>query len=323
MKTRIVYLLLLIVCISCGTNNKPVSDAQKEKIKGEVKEVVNTFIKGCEEVNFDMAMQQWLDSPDFIYMNNGYALNYKGLVDGMGPLFKTLLNQKITIVDEKYAFPDNSTVIYTLKTKWLMNFKDGHSTLEDPTVMSIIYKKIYNAWKAIYIAESSIGKNVPSESSKELNQVELMRQWIGSWKAEFGKDTIAIFDQKAYGNGQEVFIKATLKGKMIGEGKQLWGYAKLPGRDQRAAACPWSIFATAFVPRRLVRGARASTLLFVRDPWRELPKAGHSSSEVLARSGDHKSKVVPGEIRSALSSGDRLNPSPGFELIPKLAKPIP
>jgi len=226
MKTRLILLVLLIVCISCGTNNKPVSDAQKEKIKGEVKEVVNTFIKGCEEVNFVMAMQQWLDSPDFIYMNNGFALNYKGLVDGMGPLFKTLLNQKITIVDEKYAFPDNSTVIYTLKTKWLMNFKDGHSTLEDPTVMSIIYKKIYNAWKAIYIAESSIGKNVPSESSKELNQVELMRQWIGSWKAEFGKDTIAIFDQKAYGNGQEVFIKATLKGKMIGEGKQLWGYDK-------------------------------------------------------------------------------------------------
>jgi hypothetical protein len=38
MKTRLVFLVLLIVCISCGTNNKPVSDAQKEKTKGEVKE---------------------------------------------------------------------------------------------------------------------------------------------------------------------------------------------------------------------------------------------------------------------------------------------
>ena len=56
MKTRLIFLVMLIACFSCGTNNKPVSDAQKEKIKGEVKEVVNTFIKGCEEANSDMVL---------------------------------------------------------------------------------------------------------------------------------------------------------------------------------------------------------------------------------------------------------------------------
>lgn len=226
MKTRLIFLFLLIVCISCGTNNKPVSDAEKEKIKGEIKEVVNTFVKGCEEVNFDMAMQQWLDAPDFIYMNNGYALNYKGLVDGMGPLFKTLLSQKITIVDEKFAYPDNSTVIYTLKTKWLMNFKDGHSTLEDPTVMSIIYKKINNTWKAIYIAESGIGKNVPSEGSKGLNQIELMKYMLGSWKGEIAKDTFYLAQYKPFGDGVEGTIKIVSKGKKIMEGRALLGYDK-------------------------------------------------------------------------------------------------
>jgi len=60
MKTRLIFLVLFIVCFSCGTNNKPVSDAQKEKIKGEVKEVVNTFIKGCEELNFDMLLNHSL-----------------------------------------------------------------------------------------------------------------------------------------------------------------------------------------------------------------------------------------------------------------------
>src|SRR4030042_269963 len=38
MKTRLIFLVMLIVCISCGTNNKPVSDAQKEKIKLEDEE---------------------------------------------------------------------------------------------------------------------------------------------------------------------------------------------------------------------------------------------------------------------------------------------
>ena len=57
MKTRLIFLVLLIVCFSCGTNNKPVSDAQKEKIKGEVKEVVNTIFKGAEEANSDMVLE--------------------------------------------------------------------------------------------------------------------------------------------------------------------------------------------------------------------------------------------------------------------------
>lgn len=225
MKTKLIFLVLLMACFSCETS-KTLSDAEKEKIKGEVKEVINTFIKGCEEADFNKAMQQWLDSPDLIYMNNGYVLNYKGLVDGMEPLFKTLLNQKITIVDEKYAFPDNSTVIYTLKTKWLMNFKDGHSTLEDPTVMSIIYKKINNTWKAIYCAESGNAKSVPSETSKELNQVELLKKFVGNWKCDIAKDTTAFYEGKPYGTGLDCSFKSITKGKVVMEGKQLRGYDK-------------------------------------------------------------------------------------------------
>jgi outer membrane protein assembly factor BamB len=41
MKTRLILLVLLIICISCGTNNKPVSDAQNERIIGEVTKIKN------------------------------------------------------------------------------------------------------------------------------------------------------------------------------------------------------------------------------------------------------------------------------------------
>jgi hypothetical protein len=148
-------------------------------------------------------------------------------VDVFKPVFNTFSNQKITIVNEKYSFPDNSTVLYTNHCKGLTNYKDGHAILQDPTVMLLIFKKINDEWKIIYGVESYIQQSVKNtETSKELNQVELMKQFLGTWKAEFGKDTIAIFDQKAYGVGQEVFIKGTTKGRMIGEGKQLWGYDK-------------------------------------------------------------------------------------------------
>src|SRR4030042_785209 len=76
-KETIPFLGFLIICFSCGTNNNPVSDAQKEKIQGEVKEVVNTINKALEEVNWDMANESCLDSPDFVYLYNGKAHTYK------------------------------------------------------------------------------------------------------------------------------------------------------------------------------------------------------------------------------------------------------
>ena len=227
MKTRIIFLLLLIVSFSCGTNNKPVSDAQKEKIKGEVKEVVNTFFKGCEEVNFDMALKPFLDSPDFLYINNGYAFNYKDCEDIFRPVFASMLNQKITIVDEKYTFPDNSTVFYSNHCKSLTNYKDGHAIIQDPTVMLLIFKKINAEWKITYGVESYIQQNAKnSETSKELNQVELFKQILGTWKAEIAKDTFYIAQYKWFATGMEGTIKIVTKGKTITEGRAIIGYDK-------------------------------------------------------------------------------------------------
>jgi hypothetical protein len=226
MKTKLIFLVLLIVCFSCGTNNKPVSDAQKEKIKLEVKEVVNTFIRGCEEANFDMAIEPFLDSPDFVDLVNGKTLSYKELM-AMKPNFNTLLNQKCTIVDEKYAFLDKSTVLYTADSKWSSNYKDGHSSISDPEVFMFIFKKIDSRWKIVSYADSFVEKIVKyGEPSKELNQVELMKQFLGSWKCDWAKDTTAFYEGKPYGTGLDCYFKFITKGKIVMEGKQLRGYDK-------------------------------------------------------------------------------------------------
>jgi hypothetical protein len=227
MRTRIIFLLLLIVCFSCGTNNKPVSDALKEKIKGEVKEVVNTIIKGAEEANFDLAMTPWLDSPDFVYINNGKAFTYKEVIDGYKSVFNTLQNQKGTIVDEKYVVLDNSTVLYTTNSKWLMNFKDGSSVLQAPWIVQFTFKKIDNKWRVVSGVESGVEKIVKaSETPKELNQVELLKQLIGSWKCDYAKDTSYNVQYKLFGSGIEGTIKIVTKGKTVQEGKVLVGYDK-------------------------------------------------------------------------------------------------
>ena len=225
MKIKLLILVLLIVCFLCGTNNKPLSDAQKEKIKVEVKEVADRMFQGCEEANFEMANESFLDSPDFVFLINGYALSYEDAGKAVKPVFASLLSQKVTIVNEKYAIIDKTTVLYTANTKFLENFKDGHSVLNDPTVMLCVFKKIDNRWKIIYAVESYIQKSaVGIVSSKGLNQVELHKQFIGSWKCNLAKDTTVFWDIKSYGSGFESYHKNVTKGKIVLEGKLLWGY---------------------------------------------------------------------------------------------------
>ena len=61
----------------------------------------------------------------------------------------------------------------------------------------------------------------------KLNQVELMKQYIGTWKKDIGKDTTVIFEVKSFKNeGLEIKSKTINKGKIIYEGRSLQGYDK-------------------------------------------------------------------------------------------------
>ena len=225
MKAKLIFLVLLIVCFSCGTNNKPVSDTQKERIKGEVKEVVNTFIKGCEEVNFDMVIGTFLNSPDFVFLTNGSTYSFKEVMV-MRPNYNEYLNQKGTIFDEKFTVLDNSTALYTAKSKWIANYKDGHSSLADPDAFMFMFKKIDNKWKVIYYVDSYVNKNVSSESSKGLDQAKLLMNWVGNFEAPAGKDTTEFVQFKSL-QGQNVlslYAKVVSKGKILFEETGFWGY---------------------------------------------------------------------------------------------------
>jgi len=224
MKTQMFYLVLLIACFSCSSNNKPLSESQKEKIKGEVKEVISEIYKGAQEANFDLVMSYWYDSPDFIYSYNGNTFKFKDFVESMKPMFGAVANQNLSIIDEEYAILDNSTVMYNANTTWLVNFKDGHSTLQSPWAIQWLLKKIDGKWKAICGSEGGVEQFSKSEGeSKSLNQLELMKLFLGRVKFE-GKDTTIYFDQIDKGKWHETSIKYVTKGKVVREGKQLWAY---------------------------------------------------------------------------------------------------
>jgi hypothetical protein len=172
-----------------------------------------------------MVTESFLDSSDFVYITNGKTYSYKEIM-AMRPNYDGLLNQKITIIDEKYTVLDNSTVIYTSNSKCVTKFKDGHSTLYDPDAFMFMFKKIDNKWRVIYYVDSYVEQNVPSESSKGLNQAELLKKFVGNWEIPAGKDTTQFLTMKSLQGekGLSVYSKWTSKGKMLFEGTGFWAY---------------------------------------------------------------------------------------------------
>lgn len=60
----------------------------------------------------------------------------------------------------------------------------------------------------------------------KLNQVELMKQFVGHWKCELGKDTVIIGDNTSFGTGLVCNSQIIANGKILDSVKQLYGYDK-------------------------------------------------------------------------------------------------
>lgn len=60
-----------------------------------------------------------------------------------------------------------------------------------------------------------IGSNriqAQTEQTK-LNQVELMKQWLGTWQGDIGKDTVEIWEGRLYGNAVIINVFQVINGK--------------------------------------------------------------------------------------------------------------
>ena len=225
MKTIFLFMFLLLLC-ACTNMNKPLSDAEKSKIKAEVKEVMDAINKAAEEANFEFIAQLWLDSPDFVCTLNGNSYTYKEAQESLKPLLASLKNQKFTLFSENFIVLDNATVVYSNKCKWLVTLKNGQSIQQEPWASLSIFKKVDGKWRIISGTESGVEKSVPNDQQKELNQVELMKKFVGKWKEEIGKDTTFIWEGKAYGMGLDLYVKTETKGKIVSEGKGVLAYDK-------------------------------------------------------------------------------------------------
>jgi hypothetical protein len=82
-----------------------------------------------------------------------------------------------------------------------------------------------NTMIAVFLLFCTNGTQAQTTQTK-LDQVELLKQLLGTWKAEVAKDTFYVHEYAPYGDAIEGNIKIVTKGKILYSVKQLWGYDK-------------------------------------------------------------------------------------------------
>ncbi|KAF0238364.1 MAG: hypothetical protein FD181_1175 [Prolixibacteraceae bacterium] len=113
----------------------------------------------------------------------------------------------------------------TSKTNWKGTMND--KPFEANQARIVVMKQLDGNWKFALMAIYNLPmeeKAANADNSAKNEQIELHKQFIGSWKCEMAKDTAIYWNVKPYGTGMECYFKAVTKGKIVMEGKQLWGY---------------------------------------------------------------------------------------------------
>ena len=94
-------------------------------------------------------------------------------------------------------------------------------------------KKILSISGIILFMNFIINAQIPNPDPN-LDQACLLKQFEGSWHCEIGIDTSAIWDMEPYGIGYIASLKYISKGKIVKEGKGVYGYEEKTGKIAEA-----------------------------------------------------------------------------------------
>jgi hypothetical protein len=75
----------------------------------------------------------------------------------------------------------------------------------------------------VFLLLSSNGIQAQATQTK-LNQVELMKQFLGTWKTEIGKDTVSMWEGKPYGKAMITNVYTVIKGSKSDSYMSCFGY---------------------------------------------------------------------------------------------------
>jgi hypothetical protein len=148
MDKKLFFLVIVLFC-ACTNSNKPLADADKDKIIGEAKVLISSIIQTCEKPDPEKLKSMYLKSSDFVSLVGGFYADYEQSLKNVDGYFSNVTSQKSTIISEKYIVLDAKTVLYTANSRWETKLKNDSIVNMDPVGMQFLLKKVDNLWKVL------------------------------------------------------------------------------------------------------------------------------------------------------------------------------
>lgn len=145
---------IVLLLFACNNAEKSLTEAEKEKNIAEAKNVISTIYQAAESNDAVKLTSTFLDSPNFVSLINGEFGNYEETVKKYPSLMGEYKSQKATILNEKYTILDDSTILYTSKSKWECKLQNDSIAVYDNCGFLLLLKKSDKDWKVLSWTET-------------------------------------------------------------------------------------------------------------------------------------------------------------------------
>jgi hypothetical protein len=133
------------------------SNSEKEKIKNELHQAIDTLIAGCEALDMELAFRVFSNSPDFLMMGtDGSLCDYQTYVNNNINYLMTCTDFKLTTFQEEIRILDRDTAIFAWAYRAEATLKTGERDIVENAGASFVFSKVNDEWKVVYYHESSV-----------------------------------------------------------------------------------------------------------------------------------------------------------------------
>ncbi len=153
MKAKILIPVLVLV-LSCTTGNKPMTEAQKEKVKVEAAVVVKNVFDVLVLGNGEKRMALCENSSDFCFTLADGVFSYDGLKAYVVQALKEAVKETFETKSEKYMVIDPTCFTYIWHGKLGIYLKSGQIVAYDDYFSNWTFRKSDGTWKLVNGHES-------------------------------------------------------------------------------------------------------------------------------------------------------------------------
>lgn len=146
---------------------KPLTDAEKEALKNEVKRDFNAMIEACNKVNVETALKLFWDSPDFIGIGvDGVIIDFSQFRKANEDMFNNAKSMQFTTIKDDVRILKNDQVLYIYQYNAEIIMNTGEKINYDKLTMTSLIEKIEGFWKIVFYHESGMPPVVTQPEKK-------------------------------------------------------------------------------------------------------------------------------------------------------------